>query len=314
MSSLRGADILVTGACGFIGSHLTRRLVEDGAIVHAVDVSEPWRISDVRDRIDFKLLDLTDYNGVKRLVDEVKPVKVFHLAAKVNVKRDFNFLDDMIRVNLGGTTNLLRALDGASYDCFVNTGTCEEYGDNPAPFREEQKPNPVSPYSASKVASTVFCMMYHKTLGCPIVTLRPFLTYGPMQEPTMLIPEVITSALEKKSFKMTEGMQTREFNYVSDIVDGFVRASVKKNAVGEVINIGNGAEYRIRDVVAKIIKLMGSPIKPQVGALPYRPGEAMHFYCDNTKARRLLGWKPKVGLDEGLEKTIDWYEKNAKKG
>jgi len=311
MQALRDARILVTGACGFIGSHLTRRLVLEGADVHAVDVAETYRIKDVKEDISFMTLNLTDKNAVKRAVKKIQPDRIFHLASKTNVERGFRPLDEMLKVNLGGTMNLLSALDAASYDCFVNTGTCEEYGDNKAPFTEDQPPSPVSAYSASKAASTLFCSMYHRTIGCPIVTLRPFLTYGPMQGEGMLIPDLVSSSLRGESIKMTRGEQTREFNYVSDIVDGYIKAGSIKKAVGEVINIGNGTEYKVRDVAERIVSIVGGKSKPKFGALPYRPGEVMHFYCDNRKAKRILGWSPKVGLDEGLRRTVEWYRQNG---
>lgn len=306
-STLRNTKVLVSGISGFIGSHLTRRLVKEGASVFGLvrNKSNLSRIQDLKNQIKLHCADLRDFGSIQKVVHDIKPEKVFHLAAYVDVSRSFEVVDEMIEVNIKGTLNLLRALDGIDHNCFINTGTCEEYGDNPVPFREDQKPNPVSPYSASKVATTMFCQMLYKTQGLPIVTLRPFLTYGPGQESNMLIPSLIKKVLKGEVFEMTKGEQTREFNYVDDIVDGFVRASVTPGAVGEIINIGNGLEYRIRDVVEMILKLMDSPIKPKFGALAYRPGEAWHFCCDNTKAREILGWRPRVNLQDGLKMTID---------
>ena len=310
ITTLRDIKVLVTGISGFIGSHVVRRLLKEGAEVHGLvrENSNLWRIQDIKNQINLHYVDLRDFESVRKAVHNIEPQKVFHLAAYVDVNRSFEVMDEMIEVNIKGTLNLLRVLDGADYDCFINTGTCEEYGDNPVPFREDQVPNPVSPYSASKVSTTIFCQMLHKTMRLPIITLRPFLTYGPMQESNMLVPSLIKKAIKRERFEMTAGEQTREFNYVDDIVDGFIKASLTKRAIGEIINIGNGKEYRIKDVVVKILNLRGNPIEPLIGALPYREGETMHFYCDNTKARELLGWNPKVSLDEGLEKTVDWYK------
>jgi nucleoside-diphosphate-sugar epimerase len=309
ITALKDIGVLVTGISGFIGSHLARRLLEEGTEVHGLvrESSNLWRIRDIKNQIKLHCVDLRDSDLVRKAVQDINPQKVFHMAAYVDVSRSFEVMDEMIEVNIKGTLNLLKALDGIDYDCFINTGTSEEYGDNPVPFREEQIPNPVSPYSASKVSTTMFCQMLHKTMGLPIITLRPFLTYGPMQESNMLIPSVIKKAITRERFEMTEGEQTREFNYVDDIVDGFIKASFTKKAIGEIINIGNGKEYKIRDVVFKILDIMGNPIKPLIGALPYREGETMHFYCDNTKVKELIGWHPKVSLEEGLKKTIDWY-------
>ncbi len=310
ITMLSDIRVLVTGISGFICSHLARRLLEEGAEVYGLvrRSSNLWRIHDIKNQINLHYVDLRDFESVRKVVLDIEPQKIFHLAAYVDVSRSFEVMDEMIEVNIKGTLNLLRALDGIDYDCFINTGTCEEYGDNPVPFREDQVPSPVSPYSASKVSTTLFCQMLHKTMGLPIITVRPFLTYGHMQESNMLISSVIKKAVKRERFEMTEGEQTREFNYVDDIVDGFIKASVTKKAIGEIINICNGKEYKIKDVVVKILNIMGNPIEPLIGALPYRKGETMHFYCDNTKAKELLDWNPKVSLDEGLEKTINWYK------
>ena len=311
-TTLKDIKVLATGVSGFIGSHLAGRLVEEGAEVYGLgrNSSNLWRIQDFKNQITLKYADLTDFDSVKKAVQGIKPQKVFHLAAYVDVSRSFEVVDEIVEVNIKGTLNLLRALDGSGYDCFINTGTSEEYGDNPVPFKEEQVPNPVSPYSASKAATTMFCQMLHKTSGAPIITLRPFLTYGPGQESNMLIPSLIKKTLKGEAFEMTGGEQTREFNYVDDIVDGFIKASITPGAIGEIINIGNGLEYKIRDVVEMVLRLMNSPLKPKIGALAYRLGETWHFYCDNTKARDILAWEPKVSLEDGLRMTVSWFQQH----
>lgn len=305
---LNNATVFVTGVSGFIGCHLARRLITEGAKVHGLvrSSSNLWRIHDIRGQVELHYADLKDFTAVTKVIRDIKPQKVFHLAAFVSVDRSTVLMEEMMEVNIKGTLNLLQALDGIPYDCFINTGASEEYGDNPVPFRESQMPKPVSPYSASKVATTMFCQMLHNTHGLPIVTLRPFLTYGPMQEGRMLIPSLIKHTILGETFEMTGGEQTREFNYVDDVVDGFVRASVTPGAIGEIINIGNGLEHRVKDVVETVLTLMSSSIKPKIGALSYRSGEAWHFYCDNTKARKILGWEPRVNLDDGLRRTINW--------
>jgi len=310
--NLEGTRMLVTGAAGFIGSHLSRELVRRNAEVFLIDKPgiSTTRIKGILDKVSLHYVDVTDFGSLRNSISEIKPQKIFHLAACVDVTRDWNIVERMIDVNIKGTLNLLRSLDGVNYDCFVNTGTSEEYGDNPVPFRENQVPNPVSPYSASKVSTTMFCQMLHKTMSLPIVTLRPFLTYGPGQESQMLIPSLIKSVLKGKSFKMTKGEQTREFNYIDDMVEGFILAGTTPEAIGEVINLGSGVEYRIKDVVRMIASLMGSPVKLEIGALPYRPGETMHFYCSNEKAKKMLEWRPDVPLEVGLKRTIDWYKES----
>jgi UDP-glucose 4-epimerase len=312
MKQLGGSRVLVTGGLGFIGSHLVRRLLAEGCEVYVFGNTETCNVSDVLGKIRIHDVDLRRFEDVKRSVEKIKPMKIFHLAAHVNVSRS---LDPamMIENNFGGTVNLLKAAESVGYDCLINTGTCEEYGTNPVPFKEDQVPNPVSPYSVSKVKTTLFCQSYQKETGRPIITLRPFLTYGPSQRNNFLIPYIITSSLFGKEIKTTRGEQAREFNYVSDIIDGYILAAASERAVGEIINVGNGKEYKIRDVIRKILDAVGSSVKVD-SSLPYRNGEAMHFYCSNEKARKLLGWRPKTSLDDGLRKTIGWYKQKFDSG
>ncbi len=304
---------LVTGATGFIGSHLTRRLVAKGVDVHVLvrPSSDPWRLQDVWYRLHVHYGDLRSYEDVARVVRAVRPDTIFHLGSYVNVKRALDDVDEVNQVIIGGTLNLIRAVLAEAPDAFfINTGTCEEYGDGPVPFREDQLPRPVSPYSAAKTAATFFTHMAVKSLGLKAVTVRPFLTYGPAQQPLRLIPQAILAGLLRREFKMTPGEQTREFNYVDDIVEGYLQVARHPEYVGEIFNLGNGQEIKVRDVVRLIFDLMGNPIEPQIGALPYRPGETWHFYSDPSKARRMLQWFPKTPLEEGLRKTIAWYERH----
>ncbi len=312
MKQLKGIEVLITGGSGFIGSHLTRRLIEEGArpVLVVRPESNLWQIKDIVSRVKLVKADITDYDNLCKAIKKINPKKIFHLAAYVDVDRSFEKSDLALKINTRGTINLLRALEDVNYDCFVNTGTCEEYGDGPTPFKENQPVSPVSPYSASKSAATLFCRMYCKTQNRPIITLRPFTTYGPGQGLNMFVSQVIVSALQKKDFKTSKGEQTREFNYVTDVVDGYIKASTSPGAIGEIINLGTGVECPIKDVAERIVTMMGNPIRIKFGALPYRTQEIWHLYCDNTKARKLLNWKPVVSLDEGLEKTIKWFSDN----
>lgn len=308
--NFKNLKVLVTGGDGFIGSHLVKTLLDLGARLYCV--IEPgmdlWRIKEVKDKINIIESDICALS-LKKEIKKVNPDKAFHLASLVNASRDMSLLDDMFRVNVLGTMNFMSGLKGSDCDAIVNTGTCEEYGDNKAPFREKDLPSPVSPYSASKAAATFYCRMLYRSFKMPIVTARPFLTYGPGQVNNMFIPSLIESALKGRDFEMTKGEQTREFNYVSDIVDGFIRLSSNSKAIGRIINIGCGKDYKIKDVAKKIVSITGSGIKLKIGKVSYREGEVERFYCDNKAARRLLGWKPRVGLDEGLRRTIEWWRK-----
>ena len=307
--SFSNKKVLVTGAGGFMGSHLVKRLLAtDAAEIHALDRHS----SDALRGLDLQLhqLDLRDQSATQAAIKSIRPDFVFNLAARIDVRRDLTLSSELFEVNVQGPINLVTACAEHGFESFIQVGTCEEYGDNPAPFREDQAPNPVSPYSASKVAATYFFRMLHKTQGLPICVVRPFLTYGPQLKNRMLTTLLIRAGLNKEVLPMTAAEQTREFNYVEDIVDGLVRAAQTPAADGEIINLGCGEEIQIAEMARLMMELFGGDLKVQIGALPYRPGETWHFFCDNTKARTLLGYHPKVSLREGLERTIEWYRRH----
>ena len=224
------ARALVTGAGGFIGSHLVRRLLDDGVEVHgvtsAVSSVYPIRLVDLRDRITLHEANLADRGAMDTLVDSSRPTHVFHLGAYTHVGKSWQRVDECVQANVQGTVNLLQALAGSGYTRFLNMGTSEIYGDIEAPFREDKPVNPISPYSASKYAAERFCRVFFQGYGSPIVLLRPFNAYGPGQTADRVIPEIIIRALRGQDLRMTQGRQTREFNFVEDIVDGLVRAAL----------------------------------------------------------------------------------------
>lgn len=311
MVQINERRVLVTGAAGFIGSHLTRLLVAEGAEVHAltdgVSSLYPTRLLDVRKSITLHEGNIADRTAMEDLAKKVKPQVIFHLAAYTHVGKSWYRVDECIQSNVQGTVNLLLALEGTGYERFIYTGTSEIYGGIDVPFQEDAKVNPISPYAVSKYAGERFCQMYQQGLDWPIVLVRPFNAYGPAQSPDRIIPETIVRALRKQELLLTSGTQTREFNYVEDIADGYLALATTEGIEGELFNIGGGEEVTIKDLVTTIVDLMGNPIEPKFGALEHRPNEIWRMYCDSTRARERLGWAPKHSLRDGLAKTIDWY-------
>ena len=318
-AGLSGRRVLVTGAAGFIGSHLTRRLVEDGADVHAltstVSSIYPQRLLDLRDRITLHEGSLDDRSAMDAVAAAATPEYVFHLGAYTHVGKSWHRVDECVAVNVQGTINLLQALAPHGYQRFVYTGTSEIYGDVDVPFREDGPVNPISPYSVSKYAGERYCRMFFQGRDWPIVMVRPFNAYGPAQSPDRIIPEIIVRALKKQRLAMTQGRQTREFNYVTDIAAGFIAAGLHGEP-GRLYNIGGGEETEVsmRDLATTVLRLMGDPIEAEFGALPDRPTEIWRMYAENTRAREELGWRPEVSLEEGIRRTVEWYSEEFSRG
>jgi UDP-glucose 4-epimerase len=311
VDDLVGARVLVTGATGFIGSHLTRRLVDLGAEVHAltstVSSVYPVRLVDLRDRLTLHGGNLTDAGAMTALVEQARPRYVFHLGAYTHVGKSWDRVDECIQTNVHGTVALLQALARTDYERMVYTSTSEVYGDVDVPFQEDAAVNPLSPYSVSKYAGERFCRMLHRGQGWPVVVVRPFNAYGPAQSPDRIVPEIIVKGLRKERLLMTQGRQTREFNYVDDLVDGFLLAATVPGIEGEVFNLGGGEELSMRDLAHTVLHLMGDPVEPELGALPDRPTEIWSMRSDPTRARERLGLPAFRPLAEGLAPTIAWY-------
>ena len=311
MDSLADVSVLVTGATGFIGSHLSRRLAHEGARVHAltstVSSVYPVRLLDIRGQITLHGANLNDCGAMASLVDAVDPKIVFHLGAYTHVGKSWDRMDECVQTNIQGSVNLLQALSRSGFERMVYTSTSEVYGDVPVPFREDTPVNPLSPYAVSKYAGELFCRMLQRGRSWPVVVVRPFNAYGPAQSPDRVIPEIIVKGLRKERLAMTQGRQTREFNYVEDLVDGFMRAAMTPGIEGEVFNIGGGEEISMGDLATTILELMGNPVTAELGALPDRPTEIWSMRSDVSKARERLGLPQPRSLAEGLEQTIAWY-------
>ena len=309
MSKLTGKRVLVTGATGFIGSHLTRRLVAEGAHVSAFlrATSDRRSLADVLDSVSVHEVDICDADAVSRASARIRPEIVFHLAA-IGMSEPFISPQVAMRVNVHGTLHLLEAARQLGVQRFVHTGTAYEYGDaasGNAPGKEGL--DPINIYAASKAAAWAFVRMYARTYGFPTVTMRLFYVYGPGQPPKTLLPSAVCAALEGRDFPMTPGEQMRDLVFVSDVVEGYLRAATAAGVEGASIDLGTGLAWTIRQVVSRLFELADSQAKPLVGALPYRPGETMKQVADTRAARDLLGWQATTLLEDGLRQTVEWY-------
>jgi CDP-4-dehydro-6-deoxyglucose reductase, E1 len=305
-TSLAGSRVLVTGATGFIGSHLVRRLVAEGVRVTAFirHTSDRSRIKDVLPSIDVREVDIRTFGAVNSEMEKVKPEVIFHLGAE-GVTEPFLPHNLALRTNLDGTINIVKAAVHSGVRRIIHTGTSYEYGDQAA----ESRLDPISPYAASKAAAWAFCRMYHRTMGWPIVTLRLFQVYGPDQANT-LIPAAISAALTGSPFPTTLGEQVRDWIYIDDVVEAYIRTALSDGIDGETLDIGTGQEATVRSVVEQVFSGF-DPSQLKLGALPYRPGEVWRQVANPSRAMELLAWKPKVSLPDGLTRSIEWARQSA---
>ncbi len=316
--STRG-PVLVTGASGFLGSHLVHHLLGEGREVHAYARPESAfaRLKAVATRVTRWDGEIDDDEAIGRACRESRATVVLHCAGETSARNfagDWTAVDRAMTVNLRGTLALLQGAvsPGSHVTQVIRIGGLEEYGTAPTPWREAMREQPSSPYSASQVAATHACQALQPHLPFGVITLRPALTYGPDQSTDFLIPALITSLLARKRFAMTDGQQFRDLLYVSDFVSAVACTMRHVELRGAVINISAAHEWKVADIAGRIAVLLGAEALLDIGAHPVRAGELQHLVAENDLAAELLGWHPEVWIDEGLERTVEWYRKGQK--
>jgi NAD dependent epimerase/dehydratase len=314
---LAGKRVLLTGGGGFIGSHLAERLVKEGAKVKVflryTSRGDRGFISDsgLADKVEIIHGDLKDGDAIRKAMD--KTDVVFHLAALIAIPYSYRHPLDVVETNVLGTLNVLNAAKDTGVEKIVHTSTSEVYGSALyTPIDEKHPLQGQSPYSASKIGADKIAESFHLSFGLPVATMRPFNCYGPRQSMRAVIPTIITQALRGTEIKVGSLHPRRDFTFVTDTASGFIRVAEQEKSVGEVINIGTGTEISVGDLVKKIGELVGKELVVKQAKERVRPekSEVQRLIADSTKAKKLLGWEPKVTLDEGLEETIKWYSEN----
>lgn len=313
--------ILVTGADGFIGSHLTEELIRRGYNVRSfvlynsfnswgwLDYVEP----EIKKSMDIFSGDVRDPFGVKKALKGCDGV--LHLAALIAIPYSYDHPNVYVDTNIKGTLNILQGAMELGVRKIIHTSTSEVYGTaKQVPIKEDHPLQPQSPYSASKIGADNIALSFYNSFDLPLTIIRPFNTYGPRQSARAVIPTIITQLLsQSKKIKLGALSPTRDFNYVKDIANGFICALESTKTEGEVINLGTNTEISIGDMAKMIMEIIGwsATIETDEKRLRPKKSEVNRLLADNTKAKKLLGWKPayvgKDGLRKGLTETIDWF-------
>ena len=310
-----GHSVLVTGAGGFIGSHLAEALVRAGASVRAfvrytsrgdhgwLEAADP----DVVRELEIFRGDLANPEAVSGAI-EGRDV-VFHLGALIPIPYSYLHPREFVTANVSGTLNVLEAARRGEVRRIVHTSTSEVYGTaQEIPITEEHRLHPQSPYAATKVGADQLALSYQRSFGTPVAIVRPFNTYGPRQSARAVIPTIITQALSRESIELGATHTTRDFLYVGDTVAGMMRVGSADGVEGEVINLGTGVEVSIAEVVERVLKLVQVDVPVDTDDDRLRPpdSEVERLVAGVAKAKALLDWAPETDLDEGLQLTIDW--------
>lgn len=318
--SWQGKKVLVTGAGGFIASHLAERLVELGADVRAMvhyNALGAWGWLDdspLARQMQVFAGDIRDRDSVRAAVEGREVV--FHLAALIAIPYSYSAPSSYVETNITGTLNVLQAVRESGAARMVHTSTSETYGTaRYAPIDEGHPLQGQSPYSASKIGADKMAEAYYRSFGVPVATVRPFNTFGPRQSARAVIPTIITQLLAGQELRLGSLHPTRDLNYVANTVDGFLRAAETDAALGQVINLGSGREISIGDLAQLIASLMGVEFRLHSETQRVRPekSEVERLIADNRLAKSLLGWEPRVSLEEGLEKTIAWIKTHSER-
>jgi nucleoside-diphosphate-sugar epimerase len=311
-------QILITGATGFIGSHLTRWMIQEGFEVGILKrrKSNTWRIKDLLDRIVIYDVDLRDTHEVSKAISHFRPDVIFHLAAYSTVEHKPQEIPLMVDTNVLGTINLLEASKESMVKLFVNTSSFFTYKESENKLRENVDLSPLNLYALTKLQAEQACSFYTEKYGLKTLTFRIFTPYGPADHGSRLIPYVIKSLLIGEKTKVTTGRQKWDFVFVGDTVDAYFKLLSIPDLPEkhEIFNIGSGNAVSVREIVLRIKAILGCELEPDWGAIPHRKNEVWFACADICKAETILGWKPKTQIEEGLKHTVEWYKNFFEKG
>lgn len=301
----------MTGAAGFVGANLARALLDRFKQLHVIikPSTNPWRIKNILKHVNVHGADLIDRVKIRRILKDLRPDIVFHLAAHGGYPHQSEF-EQVMNGTVISTVNLLEGLKEIDFESFIHAGSSSEYGFKAKPMKETDGLNPAFLYAAAKGSSSLICQGFAKVFKKPVVTLRLFSVYGPWEEPTRLIPTVVTSILKGRPVFMTSGKQVRDFVFVDDVVNACLKTCSKQNIGGEIFNIGTGEEITIEKVINRIVDLIGITVEIHKNRYPSRMWDTTHWKADISKAKRVLKWESRYDINQGLKKTIEWFRNN----
>lgn len=310
---MKKRKFLITGATGFVGSCLVRKLVESGEEVHLLlrQQAKTWRIKDLISKVVIHESDLSNIEELKKIIKKINPTVIYHLAAN-GAYSSQNDPDLIIQTNFLGTWNLLKALMDIDYELFVNTGSSSEYGFKQAPMRETDMLEPASYYAVTKAAQTMLCSYIAKSMKKPIITFRLFSVYGPYEEGTRLVPTLMKALLFHSEMNLVNPTIARDMIYVDDVVEAYLLIDQLQKFAGESFNICTGQQSSIKQLVETAVAVTGQQTTFNWGGMENRSWDTSIWVGDSSKTKKMLNWQPKTTLDKGLLKMWNWYQENYK--